>query len=187
MIGALIVLFGILATIYGFANLVSGGEAHRWVMYHRPDALRASQKAKLSWASRQLVKEFNDLPKDWRPAGVDILSIVKALDTKHGRETLDAHFCEWVYGKFGWKTYGGKDRQHCSHSKSRGGFYEGPCPGAEHVALHREFEGIKKALAEQETRIRLSSIAGDLDALEALKQHMAESREIINDTTKELS
>lgn len=186
MIAGLITTLVILAVLYGFVNLVTLGDAHKFLMRNRPDALRLTPKAKLSWPSRQLVKEFSNLPKDWRPAGVDILSIVQALDIKNGRAALDDHFCGYVDGSYKWDTYSGKDRMHCNHS-GHDGYYRERCPGREHIALHQEFDDLRKALAEQETKIQLSSIAGDLDALEALKQHMAESREIINDTTKELS
>ena len=175
MIGALILIVIMVGGVYGFVNLVTLGEAHRFLMRSRPEALRLTQKAQLSWPSRQLVKEFNSLPEDWRPAGVDILSIVKALDLKHGRESLDRHFCEWVYGKYGWKTYGDKDHQFCRHRTYH-------CIGNDHLALHEEFEDLKVSLAKQEARIRNIAIAGDMDALAALRERMAEYRNIIDET-----
>lgn len=187
MISALISFLIVAAILYGMVNLITMGEAHRYLMKNRPETLRPTAKSKLSWPARQLVKEFRALPKDWRPDGVDILSIVQALDVKYGREAVDNHFCDYVYGNFKWDTYSGKDRAHCNHTSNQG-YYQKECPGLEYISLHREFKEINASLARQEARIRNIAIAGDLDALAALRERMAEYRGIIDETnTKELS
>jgi len=177
MIGALIVFLVIVGGVYGFVNIVTLGDAHKSLMRHRPAALR-SRVGRLSWPSRQVLREFNALPVDSQ-RGIDLLPIVEALDIKYGRDKLDQHFLDTIWKQYGWKKSGDYD---CRYQGHRGRY----CIGNEHLELRKKIDGIKQSLAEQDAAARLLSIAGDMDALAAVHQRLKEEREILDKTTKEM-
>lgn len=157
-----------------------------------PDIVFAEAKgdSTLSWASQQVLKEYKGLPGESQTYG-DIEGTLRALDTKHDRHLLNAHFYlgpeefqnqngfttweggnSWIGVKEGVNIDNGvrSDRRHQHHG----------CIGSEHYALHLAITDIHDAIKAKEKAIELAGVEHELkqvpSLLEALKNEAEANR-----------
>lgn len=154
-------------------------EARASIVVNGQGETRDTSQPPMSWASEQVLKEYNALPEESQPYG-DITETLRALDTKHDRNLLNGHFYlpayEWGTarpngGGYSWigasqmqvDPETGEDVRHEHHG----------CIGSEHYALHVAIADITKAIRDKEKALELAGVQHELQQvpslLEALK------------------
>lgn len=166
---ALLIIFLVSLGICAFA--FGGGVVINERRYRKTYGLPYKMVNPLSFPSKRILKEFNSLPKDNQPYG-NIYSIVKALDTKHGKDALTDHFYDSYF------DYEGKDPWHCRCYRV--------CTYPDVDALYDSILAIKKSLEAQEHAIKVAAVQGGLDDALELVERLKQENDLVKDTTKQL-
>lgn len=132
----------------------------------------------LSWPAKQLLTEFNALPKANRPY-TNMHRVVTALDVKHGVSEANSHFGERRH------YYDGASgvRHHWNAHRC---YYRG-CKFIEYQELHDGMVEIREALEAQAHALKMASVSGMLDEVKELTQRMREESNLIETVTKEIT
>lgn len=138
----------------------------------------SSPKVKLSWPSKEILKEYKALPVENRPFA-DITSMLIALDIKYGgAEKINPHY-EYYYDK-GWTA--------CPNCRAPGIY--GKClhdGAAEYKKLHDQIAEIQQAVDDQKHALEVAKVQPDLDDIKILTERLRQEQEIITSVTKKLT
>lgn len=129
----------------------------------------AKTEVKLSAPSRNLIREYDQLPDDIKPYP-DLTNMLVALDIKHGITAANYHFVIGNYSYFSWDT-------RCDHKN---------CAFSVYHSIHSEIKNLIKARKEQEHVLAVANVQHDLDEVNLLTARLREERILTNDVTKEL-
>jgi hypothetical protein len=169
----LIVFYVFLAMLL-FAGV---GKGYSELQSKKTYALSKKEVKKFSWASKQLIQEYNALPDGNRPLG-DITYPLSALDTKYGgAEKVTKHFAktrngyEHSYTDYRWHNC------NCRYD----------CKMKDYKEMHDGIAGIKSALATQEHAMLMAGVESGLSEAASIAERLRQERELIEDTTKELT
>lgn len=185
-------LFFALAIVLAWTGFicVTRYKNHKALSTSKPNALKAE---KFSSASATIIKAYNDLPEEHRPA-YDIKAGLRALDTKHGLETVTAHFvhrsryshyddlafswsCSCIWNEF---DYEYTQHEECLHFP-------------EYKALYDSIDDIgdslrarEQAILAREHQMVLAGIESDLRSIDEITQALRNERDLIDNVTKEI-
>jgi hypothetical protein len=135
----------------------------------------------MSWVGQSILRDYNALPASNRP-GVDIVSVVRALDYKFGVEKLDDHFRDNNYGDGPAYTYDwSKCRCYSSYYPQR------KCWAQEYHELHKSMEAINKALGEQNYRLAIAGHAHGFEQAQDLLERLRTEAGLIAEVTETLA
>lgn len=126
-----------------------------------------------SWASKELVKEYYNIPEHNRPYA-NIKAVVKALDTKYDVAEVNSHFRRRGYKN----SYPAWDCGCYSTDRCRFGDYK---------TLRVSFKSIVDALADQQYQLALSAVEDGLNEAGTLMDRLREEKNLITQVTKELT
>lgn len=132
------------------------------------------ERVPLSYPAEWVLKAYNELPKANRPFG-NIHNIVKALDVKYGVDSVNSHFSGYRGNTHSW------DMCECSYYGNRG------CNYGEYKDMYDEIVNIKLALAEHEHALAVAGVENGLQMTEQFMEALRQERQIITETTKELT
>lgn len=140
--------------------------------------LSLTEAKQLSWPARQVIVQYLNLPEANRPHA-NIQAVVKALDTKHTVEKVNAHFIKKGRGfdSMGYSTN--------TYTPSWACGCVGACKFQEYRTLHTTMTEIEQALAEQEYAMALAGVQTGLDAVAELTERLREEKKIIHEVTVE--
>lgn len=131
----------------------------------------------MSWPSKQIIKEYNLLPKENQVLG-DIVSTLHALDVKHVINRVNNHFYHINYGR-NWD----KPSTWCGSMVTR---HSDSCEYVDYINLHNAVLDIRKALNARNHRMAIDSVSGDLDAFNMQLAALRQESDIIKQVTKDL-
>lgn len=152
--------------------------------YRKVYSLTPQQYKELSWPAVQIMKVHTALPESNRPK-VDMVSMLRALDTKNGGEAkVTEHFeynVEYNVGygsttEYRWEGHGSSYSRCGVNSKC-----------AEYKEILEGLQEIAKALAEQEHKILMAGIAFQLETAESMADMLREEAELVRKVTKEIT
>lgn len=125
--------------------------------------------------SKAILKAYNALPEANRPYG-DIRSVLHAYDVKYGIKEANEHFGTYDYdlgSRFSWE---------CLDKR-----YGYSCDYAEYQKLNKAIKEIQKALDDQQKAIEIAGVQDGLEEAQRLMAELRREKEIITETTKELT
>lgn len=138
--------------------------------------------AGLSPVAKQLVKEFNALPAEYRPFD-DIVSVVRDLDAKHAADAVerDNHFNGNWYdlggadsarfnNGFAYRFTWGQGRKYnnCYHTSDR----YGRCKFSDYGDLHAAIKAVEKSIQDKERVILHSRYSDSSDTVKQLEERL---------------
>lgn len=187
--------------IFAVLLFLSGEVIHQRVRHNKRVLARekkalAERRASFSWAAAQVMDAFESLPEAHRPS-MNVEAAVRALDTKHGVDSLNAHFRVWN----SWSHYSSPSFE-CScvydpHDDGRSGdraLADECLRYPEFAQLIQSVKDIKDALQRQEDAIAdrehqmvLAGIESDLNSISIITAALRAERDLINDVTKEIA
>lgn len=172
----------LLLTLFIILGVILGGIGGRQVNKALADkssvktyGLPVAKVNEYSWASKKVLAMYESLPEANRPRA-NVPHILTALDTKYGINEVNRHHTD---------RYG---HAHSMDSCSDDPWQEKrKCKMPEYKELWNSMKEVKNQLAAQEKAIQLAGVASGLDEIKELTEALRQEREIIKDTTKELT
>lgn len=177
----MMIIFAVLLLI---AVITGGFKVRSELGYRQTYGLPSSEGKELSYPARWLLEQYYELPEANRPYG-DMKRIVRALDVKHGVDTMNSHFA-------GYKYVSGRQRPDWSNGWTGSNCYEhnntNPrCKGKDYLELRNAMNDISEALGEQEYALALAGVQDGIGEAKSLMEKFREEKELINKVTKELT
>lgn len=154
----------------------AGIEIHSRAAYSLP----RSKVKSLSWPAKEIVKAYYDLPKDSQRYG-NLYYMLSALDTKYGKDAVNRHFMKSGY------DHTVRTFNVCRPSTYRSDEGEFTCGYREYHNMKQSIDEISAAHKDRMHAIQMAGVAGGLDAVKEFTKSLREERDLINETTKELT
>lgn len=191
----LLILFAIFMITFGGTLLVLNARSYwSWVLTRKENktpVLTKKDTNGLSEPAKRIVEKYNSLPADMR--GEDVLSMVKALDVKHGVKDANDHFRVNDYGSqdLDYATYGSQfptlfSEYAFSWNGGRACKHQNDCKFTEYRSMMTVMHQVETAKREQDRAFEIAEVQPDLDAIESWKERLRVEERIMNEITKEI-
>lgn len=159
--------------VFGIGLVVGTAHGINAIHSRKVYGLEAKKKKELSEPSKQILKQYRRLPVENRPYA-NLPHILEAMDIKYGKDSVNEHF-----RKFNGTGYVFKWDCSCWRGSA--------CLYKDYRDIYSGITEIQQALVNQEHAASVAAVEGGLSAVKSFTEELRKERDLINDTTKQLS